>query len=51
MSNGTSDETKESGENQAKPTITIAEKSGSSGAADAEKETITIAEKNKPKGA
>ena len=42
------EENTESGDSQAKPTITIAEKSGSE-ASSAEKDTITIAEKDPPK--
>ncbi len=42
------EENEGSGETEVKPTITIAEKTGS-GKESAEKDTITIAEKNPPK--
>jgi hypothetical protein len=49
MANEAPDENEESGQTEAKPTITIAEKSGSQESGSAEKDTITIAEKNQPK--
>lgn len=48
MSNESAGEDELSDQENAKPTITIAEKTGSA-SADASKETITIAEKEKPK--
>ncbi len=48
MSQQEPDEKEKTGEGNAKPTITIAEKGGPSNAQAAEKETITIAEKGKP---
>ncbi|MGD9563146.1 MAG: hypothetical protein AB7F88_13155 [Pyrinomonadaceae bacterium] len=49
MSYPTPDENEETTETEAKPTITIAEKSGSQDSTAADKDTITIAEKNQPK--
>lgn len=49
MSYPAPDEKKETEGNEAKPTITIAEKGGSGNSQAADKETITIAEKEPKK--
>jgi hypothetical protein len=48
MSNELPDENEGTTESDAKPTITIAEKSGSETSETTEADTITIAEKNQP---